>query len=224
METNRISEPQMDKLLSDITPILLEKGPKATTMDLVAHRLSISKRTLYEIFGSKDGMMTNVIARMKSVHQKHVESIFQKKGLNMMEALIQALEYHQKVLEKASVNFFIDMEEKYPLLRSNYYAREQWNNAVLNLIERGVEQGVFLPDIDHRLHIQMLRVQMESIKRMENSLPSGLTILEAINAITLGFLRSIATEKGHEVLRAHNFQSKGLTSPRTSGGANTIEK
>lgn len=214
MDTNHSGNTILEKLLAKITPILLEKGPKSTTMDLVAQRLSMSKRTLYEIFGSKDGMMTAVINRLKAVHNRHLEEIFMNSSDNMMAAMINALDYHQNVMRNASVNFFTDMEEKYPELRSNYYAREQWNDMVLKVMKRGVEQGVFLPDIDYRLHLQMLRIQMESIKRMEHSLPSGLTVIEAINAITLGFLRSIATEKGHEALRAHKTEQTNIGSDK----------
>lgn len=47
--TNRTSA-DFISLIEKISAILNEKGLKATTMDLVAQRLQMSKRTLYEIF------------------------------------------------------------------------------------------------------------------------------------------------------------------------------
>ena len=46
----------------------------------------------------------------------------------------------------------------------------------------------------------MLRIQMESLKRMEEFLPSSVTISEAYDTIITSFLRSIASEYGAKVL------------------------
>ncbi|MDE6335182.1 MAG: TetR/AcrR family transcriptional regulator, partial [Muribaculaceae bacterium] len=46
-----------DALIDAIGELLLKRGLKATTMDSIASALQISKRTLYEIFNSKNEMV-----------------------------------------------------------------------------------------------------------------------------------------------------------------------
>ena len=50
-----LTEQQLSNLCDVVITLIYEKGLKCTTMDLVAKRLQISKRTLYENYGgSKD--------------------------------------------------------------------------------------------------------------------------------------------------------------------------
>ncbi len=60
----------------------------------------------------------------------------------------------------------------------------------------GIKEGVFRKDANYNVILSLLRVQMESLKRMEEFFPPDITIVEAYNWISLGFLRSIATPKG----------------------------
>ena len=64
----------------------------------------------------------------------------------------------------------------------------------------GVRQGVFRPDVNYPVTIEMVRVQMESLKRMEEFFPAGISIGEALGTIGIGFLRSIASSEGMECL------------------------
>ena len=200
MDTSRIQQPQLNELLSAIIKIILEKGPKSTTMDCVARKLGISKRTLYEIFESKDDMLISAMEHLKKTHAKKLEEIFRRNDSDMMKALTESLTYHGSMMKNINVSFFLDMEERYPEMRDKYEKQEQMMATMEKVLAKGVEQGVFLPGINYQLYLQMLTVQMESLKRMESSLPSGMSIVDALQAITIGFLRSIASEKGRKIL------------------------
>ncbi|MDE6446771.1 MAG: TetR/AcrR family transcriptional regulator, partial [Muribaculaceae bacterium] len=50
-----------NRLLAAIYPIIREHGLKGATMDMVARRLGMSKRTLYEIFQNKSAMIIEVL-------------------------------------------------------------------------------------------------------------------------------------------------------------------
>lgn len=46
----------------------------------------------------------------------------------------------------------------------------------------------------------MFRIQMESLKRMEEFLPQDVTLNEAFDTISISFLRSIASQEGAKIL------------------------
>ena len=60
MKKEEVSQEQYLKILECIVPILMKNGLKGTTMDAIASRLQMSKRTLYEIFGTKDDLFREV--------------------------------------------------------------------------------------------------------------------------------------------------------------------
>ena len=50
--------------------------------------------------------------------------------------------------------------------------------------------------------MRMMKVQMESVKRMEELFPPDITLLQIYDSISLGFLRSIASPAGMKLLDA----------------------
>ena len=202
MATNNISSDQHARLKEDIFDILLNNGMKKTTMDLVASKLAMSKRTLYEIFENKEDMIKDVIDYSHRRHHNECIRIF-KEAPNMMEAFYNMLHYQQEFIKKANPCFFRDMDSKYSKIRPAYDGHnDRWENDMHKVIEIGKEQGVFRKDINYKVLLPMLRIQMESLKRMEEFMPSYITLSEAIDTVTMSFLRSIASPKGMEILEA----------------------
>lgn len=202
MATNNISSEQHARLKKDIFDILLKNGMKKATMDMVASKLAMSKRTLYEIFENKEDMIKEVIDYSHRLHHNECIRIFQE-APNMMEAFYNMLHYQQEFMKKANPCFFRDMDSKYSKIRPAYDGHnDRWESDMRSVIEIGKEQGVFRNDINYTVLLPMLRIQMESLKRMEEFMPSYITLPEAIDTVIMSFLRSIASPKGMEILEA----------------------
>lgn len=198
MDRTDINSPQYAELCSRIFEILAAKGPSQTTMDLLAKELTISKRTLYEIFGSKDEMLKTILEGAHEQYAKDVEKIV-KGSANVMEALTSILLYHQRAMTKMSASFFKDMDTRYKHLRQDYDKNSRkWSSYLIQALKLGIRQGVLREDVNYDITVSLLRVKMESLKRMEEFFPPGITLAEAYNSIALGTLRSIATTKGME--------------------------
>ena len=146
-------------LLHRIYPVLIKKGAKNMTMDYVAKSLSISKRTLYEIFGSKEQLLCEALTL---IHDD-----------------------------------FASYSQIRPYFEKNIHRSQE---DMLNGFLKGVEEGVFRPNIDYRIIIRLFMIQMESLKRMEENFPPDVTLLEAYETASTALLRSIATPKGLEIL------------------------
>lgn len=208
MEKSDLTTEQYERLSNAITAIVAEMGPSHTTMDLVAKRLGMSKRTLYEIFGSKDDMMRDI---MQSIHQqmnRDIEEIV-KSSENVMESMARVIGYYKEHMKRLNANFFRDMDSRYKNLRSEYETSER--SDLLHLtqaIRIGIRQDVFRRDVNYPVMLRLLRVQMESLKRMEEFFPPDITLVEAYDTIGTSFMRSIATPKGMEILEKVNEKLK----------------
>lgn len=200
MERTDLTDEQFNRLVEAIFPILAKYGPSHTTMDFVAKKLSMSKRTLYEIFGSKDEMIISVMRQLRHNHNKDIDKLIETSA-NVMEAMANVLIYHQRMMSRLSADFFRDMDKRYHHIRKEYEENNcKWEEYISSAIRLGRRQGVFRTDTNYRVMFTLFRVQMESLKRMEEFFPPGVTLLDAYNVISIGFLRSIATEKGMKTL------------------------
>lgn len=187
-------------LLNRIVPIILEKGLKSTTMDTVAASLGMSKRTLYEIFGSKSNMLKETIEALERQNQQYFTSVFENTE-NVMAAFIEVFKHNRDLIGNVNVEFYRDMDRLYKDRREDYEkSREYRYEKMIQMFLKGVEQGMFRPDVDYKVHARMMGLQMEGLKRIEELFPPDITIQRVFDTIIIGFLRSIASEKGMKML------------------------
>ncbi|MBD5348820.1 MAG: TetR/AcrR family transcriptional regulator [Bacteroides sp.] len=210
MERADLPIEQYNSLLDSIFTIIVEKGLAHTSMDFVASRLGMSKRTLYEIFGSKDEMLNSMLDHQHALHKANIDKIFNSSS-NTMEGLARVIKYQQEVFRKINKSFFKDMDERFKNLRHDYnHQHRKLNIGLGKAIITGMRQGVFRKGIDFELLLTLLRVQMESLKRMEDFFPPEITLSRAYEAIAQSFLRSIATPKGIEILENLNIDNQNI--------------
>lgn len=200
MTQSRLKEEDYRDLLDRILPIILAKGLKSTTMDSVAASLGMSKRTLYEIFGSKSNMLKSALDRLASRNQEFATKAFEDSD-NVIEALMKIFKRSRDMMESVTVEFYRDMDRLYRDRREDYdKSRELHHERMLRMYKRGVEQGMFRPDVDYTVQSRIMSLQMEAFKRIEEYFPQDISLVRVFDAIILSFIRSIASEKGMEIL------------------------
>lgn len=197
--TELTKEPNKELIIA-ISDLLLKNGMKATTMDFIASSLSMSKRTLYEIFNSKRDMIVRVVAYWQEQRRKDIVNIFNSSA-TIMEALVRSFAYHKKMMSGVNVDFIRDMDRNYPEVRELFNAHDTlWVKQLMIVIRKGIEQGVFRTDVNYPIVLRMMRIQMESLKRMEEVFPEGIEISDAFDTIYISFLRSIASLEGMRII------------------------
>lgn len=180
--------------------IIMEKGLKSATMDGVAASLGISKRTLYELFDSKQEMITAVLEAARKKNMEFLSATFEESP-NMMEALIKVFRHTRDVIGSINVEFYRDMDRLYKDNRADFDKTYEMRNAEMErMYRRGVEQEMFRPDVDFSVQCRAMSLQMEALKRIEELFPPDITMERVYDAITISFLRSIASPKGMGIL------------------------
>lgn len=203
MKKEEVSQEQYIKLLERIMPIFLKNGVKSTTMDAVAASLQMSKRTLYEIFGSKEEMF---LETNKYFHKKMADSLKEifSASQNIMEAIIKCFLYNRDMMSNASADFLKDIEmlASKDGVVSEEHRRHHYQN-LYEVLERGVKEGYFREDVNLKVQCRMLTIQMAALKKAEELFPEDISLLEIYDSIITGFLRGISSSKGLEEIEAY---------------------
>ena len=174
-----------------------EKGIRAVKMDDIADRLAISKRTMYEIYATKEELLYEGV---KAFREKRKEKFMElAKEKDLMEILLKV--YHVRVEEANATNpLFYDDLVKYPrVLR--YLNREKKNSRedMMLFFERGVQEGYFRDDINYELAMHLFEALGRYIQ--EERLYNKYSIKEIFRGMPLVLLRGLCTEKGIEKLQ-----------------------
>lgn len=200
MKKEDIGQPQLDKILQEIVPLLMKNGLKATTMDNLATQLQMSKRTLYEIFGSKEGMFMEAHKFFHKKMSDALKDIFNKSA-NLMEAIIKCFLYNRDIMGFVSAEFIRDMEEFASSAQMISDSKRMHHYQLLSdVLEQGVKEGYFRNDVNLKVQCRMLALQMESLKRSQELFPVDISLLEIYDSIIIGFLRGISSNKGLDEL------------------------
>ena len=173
-----------------------EKGIRAVKMDDIAESLTISKRTMYELYATKEELLYECV---KAFHERQKAKIAElNKCKDLMEILVKY--YRVRVEESHTTNplFYKDLI-KYPrVLRFLNHERMHSRENLLRFLERGVQEGYFRDDINYELAARLF----DGLGRyvMEHRLYAQYSIEDLFRGMSFVSLRGLCTEKGRQKL------------------------
>ena len=188
-----------DNLVNSILSIMMKNGILSTTMDQLASTLRISKRTLYEIFISKDRLVEEIL-KAYYVYVRDNQRVIIEKSDNIIDGLIKIFIFSRSLLSEINLDFYRDMDYHQHLQKDFEETEIPYNVHMLETIKEGIKKGLVRDDIDFLLMYRLMLIQMNLLKQMDNPFPQDISILDVYNTIFLGFLRSIVSRKGMSIL------------------------
>ncbi len=182
-----------ERILETAMAAFGRKGVKAVKMDDIAAALSISKRTLYEIYGDKETLLYEGISKREKQCREHLQT-YAEQGHNVMEILQEAYRENNNASRDVCLAFYEDLH-RYPKVEQ--YIRESRagkRKEVLDFMHLGVQQGFFRPDIDYGLFILLFESLTDTIVREK------LLFTHSMDELFFHFflipLRGICTDQG----------------------------
>ena len=173
-----------------------KRGIRAVTMDDVSHQLHISKRTLYQLFDTKESLL--LACQQKAMaDQQQIEHIMAETD-NVIEIILSDLQLSMMEIQKFSKEFLNEIP-LYDKLRENMLHHRKENKAnALEFINRGISQGLFRPEINAEMVYEVGVAIIDTL--VEKGLYKTVPLFELLSSSTIAYLRGISTEKGIELL------------------------
>ena len=187
------------KIIEKSTSMFLTLGFKSVTMDDIAEKMGISKKTIYTHFSNKEDLIEASSFFIFEQINKSITKIEEKK-LNTIEETFKIKEVVSHFLkgEKTSPEF--QLKKYYPKIYAmlDLKKREIINTCFKDSLERGVIEGCFRKDINIDMVSKFYYLCITGIKNNE------LFVSEDINNVMEEYLeyhiRAIATGQGLQTL------------------------
>ena len=172
-------------------------GFKSFTMDDLAHKLGMSKKTLYELFPSKTDLVESTLDYVLQMTCKNIENFVQGEG-SVIENVFRNERTVQTTFNIKSGRPIWELQKYY----SKTYERmdKEFIEAdclfVDKVMERGIQEGLFREDINLKFFkifytdVQRMKAQSELFPETEFS------FWETIYTIIEYFFRILVNEKG----------------------------
>lgn len=172
----------------------MAKGVRAVRMDDIAKALRISKRTLYEIYANKEELLFEVIKVQDDNYVTHMRTFFNDPKHNVIDVIIESYNLQISWWVRSNMEFFSDLK-KYRKVKEFFNMKEAVHRRdSVTFFKRGVEEGLFLPNIDYAVFSQVSNASIEYVKKNRLCAEYGLEYV--LRNIILLYIRGICTSRG----------------------------
>lgn len=192
-----MTPPQKERIIDQAMQMFVSQGIKSVRMDDIAQQLGVSKRTLYELFGDKEGLLYLAMERYSERNRQRWNDLTAG-AHNVLEAMFMVL---GEVMDNAEVSrrMMDNLKKFYPAVHDKLMREGMAKNrkSLRCMLEQGIGDGLFVDSFNIDLSISVLYYTASAIvTRRELMLPEGLTEREAFVQIISNFFRGISTSEG----------------------------
>lgn len=185
------------RIVDEAAEMFRTYGIRAVTMDMLAARMGISKRTIYEVFKDKEELLSGVLENMKEKQAHLMERVLSESG-NVMEAIFKMMDLMTEHLRNMSPAFRLDMMKYHrEVVNKALESREisiSYNNT--EILKRGIKEGLFRKDIDiditNKCLTEVARLANDTDDIATGSYPDE----QVIRNFYINYLRGISTQEG----------------------------
>ena len=188
---------QRKKVLKKAMLLFLKRGIKDVTMDELAHELSMSKRTLYELYADKEELLLTGITAIYKWHHDLLKA-FVSEANNVLEIILYDFELKFGEIDQVNPNFFIDIMRYEKVCKFIEQSRSEYRQSAINALTESAKQGHFRTDINFALVYDMINSFQAQMQRQQ-TIPNY-PMSEVIFNTAFLYLRGCATPLGMEII------------------------
>lgn len=200
-ETESEREGVRERVAQEATRLFTRYGVRSVKMDDIAEEMHISKRTIYENFRDKDELLMLCMKQLLTHHRRQRDEIISSSA-NVIEGIFGIIRHAAQIIQQTNPSLLREIERYHPRVLDmirQYREEYEYRNTVA-MIERGIEQGLFLDSVDADIAARLLLTQFEVISNETVFPPEKYAPIDLIQFIIVNFIRGIATEKGRTLV------------------------
>ena len=190
-----------DRIAQEAGRLFTRFGVRNVTMDDIAERLRISKRTIYERYRDKDALLLQCITEQLNAHRREREEILAQAS-NVVEGIVGVIHHAAEVMQQSNPSLLREIERYHPQVMEviRRFREEQEYGRSVELIQQGVREGLFVAGIDPHLVTRLLFVQIDALSNDLLFPPDHGSQVAAMHTVLVTFVRGIATQEGRAML------------------------
>ncbi|MCF6402290.1 TetR/AcrR family transcriptional regulator [Chitinophaga filiformis] len=196
-----------ERILDTAFSLFCQFGTRSITMDDIAQRMGVSKKTLYAHFADKDELVVHAISRYLNRMDKECNEN-QEKASNAIDELFLVMKMMDQSFRNMNPIILFDLQKFHTRAYQVFqeYMNTSMQKTVRQNLERGVREGLYRSDFDigimtqYRMATSMLCFQPEIF-------PYGKYDMSKVQCIVLEhFLYGLVSPEGYKRVEENKLQ------------------
>jgi TetR/AcrR family transcriptional regulator, cholesterol catabolism regulator len=181
--------------------LFLKQGVKSVTMDVIAKKLKVSKRTIYFYFKDKDALIKAAGDRTIKEQIALNNKIIQESD-NTIIAILSLLKSGSELLSTINPKYYTDLQRLYPVIWRENIQQSKIHSykVILELLKQGKNEGNYREEINEEIIACIFIEQLYMITDQRIFPPGKFSIVEVYENIIINMTRGIATPEGIKLI------------------------
>jgi AcrR family transcriptional regulator len=184
--------------------LFMQYGLKSVSMDDIANKMGISKKTIYQFYADKEALVAQVVKQITSDNQLQCDNDIYNSE-NAIHEIILAMDQMSKLFETMNPSILFDLQKYYP--QAFKFFQTHKNDYVYGKIKqnitRGIKEGLYRSDLNLEI---VSRYRVESIviafnPEFQSSVKSSLVSIA--QELSTFFLYGVVNEKGYKLINKY---------------------
>lgn len=190
-----------ETILKNAARIFLKYGFKSTTMDDVAQKLAISKKTIYKYFKNKEELVDESVTYFHETVYEQVSCICEQNH-NAIEENFEIKKMFRDLLKNSNESPMFQLQKYYPKTFNKVMKNEfsMFKDCISQNISKGIEEGLYRADLKKDMISRFYFALVMGIHDSNLFTHENRTINQLEIEVLEYHTRAIATNKGKQIL------------------------
>jgi TetR/AcrR family transcriptional regulator, cholesterol catabolism regulator len=191
-------------ILSGVHQLFTRFGLKSITMDDIASKLTMSKKTIYQHFKDKDSLVSEYVNGFLSTQKDEINRIT-KESKDVIEEMVLTADYLKETIGNLNPSVLFDMRKYHPASFKIYlgYKEDYLVDKISTTLREGINQGYFRKDINIAVMAKIRLEQVEMAYNPDIFATEKFNIGDVQIQLFDHFMFGICTLKGHALINKY---------------------
>lgn len=192
-----------NRIISGAESLFLAYGVKSITMDEVAKKLGVSKKTIYQHVSDKDELVTLAVKSSMENQESQVDLIHAT-AKDPIDEVLRLSDYMRSLFSNMNPFLLMEIQRYYPKAYESYVSFKETCiiNSLAQNLKWGIDMGYYRPQINIDI---LSRLRIEEVEWGFNPriFKEGKYFSDVQIQLLEHFLYGICTLKGHKVINKY---------------------
>ncbi|MGY6561464.1 MAG: TetR/AcrR family transcriptional regulator [Luteibaculaceae bacterium] len=184
-------------IINKVLPLFMRFGIKSLTMDDIAKKLGVSKKTLYKHVDNKDILVEECLNEMLEQQDEQIRTVVLE-NMSAIEEHFNISSVILKSVKEVHPSVIYDLEKYYPSIFKKVLnaKNEMTYEIIISNLKRGIEEGLYRKNLNVEY---IARVYIGSLNALFDPAvfpPDVTEFKESYKELLLLYLHGISTDKG----------------------------
>lgn len=186
--------------------LFCKQGIRAVSMQDIVRNCNLSTKTIYDVYGNKEGLVAQVFLNDVNNCNKSFTNI-EEKAKNAIHEMVLLQEYYQEKLATLNPIVMFDLQKHYNTIYEEIWMQKQRFHAEFfeRNLTKGIEQELYRQDIDVDF-VSTLWLANSNIVRDQSQFPQSKYTIQSITKQLFSLhIRSVINQNGIKELTNYNL-------------------